>query len=150
MFNSGIWRLAGRGDLCSVQDSFDVFERNWLGENSIEPRLLRQSSVSLVGMACDRNDLGVSKCRTLAKAIGKNATIHVRHGEVDEHQIGPNCRGNVECLTPAVGHMHLVAKCFQDQAQGVSPVPVVINDEYPNGWFRLRHRLISIHKPGPF
>ncbi len=139
---SGLGWLAGRDDLYSVQDSFDVFESNWLGEYSVEPGLLRQCSVSLVRMAGDRHDLGASECRKLAKLLYKMTPIHVRHGEVDEHQIGPKCCGNVECLTPAIGHMHLVAKCFHDQAQGISTVSVVINDEYPEYWLGRRHQVV--------
>ena len=35
-----------------------------------------------------------------------------RHDQIDEHQIGPKCGRNVECLPPAVGHMSLVAEFF--------------------------------------
>ena len=84
--------------------------------------------MSFVRMTCDRNDPGASKFRSLPKAISKNATIHVGHGEVNEHQIGPKCSCNVERLAPAVGHMNLVAEGFHHQAQRICAISVVIND----------------------
>ena len=97
-------------------------------------------------MAGDGHDFRVSEGRNLAKALDETTTIHVRHDQIDEHQIGPKCGRNVECLRPAVGHMHLVAEFFNQQAQGVRTVSVVINDQNPKSLLGRRHRLLSFRQ----
>ena len=37
--------------------------------------------------------------------------------------------------------MHLVAEGFHDQAQGISAVSVVINDQHPKVWLGRRHQV---------
>ena len=66
----------------------------------------------LVFLACDGHDFRLSEGRSLAKAHDETTTIHARHQQIDEHQIGPKCGCNFECLRPAIGHMHLIAEFF--------------------------------------
>jgi hypothetical protein len=63
-------------------------------------------------LARDRDDFRMSEGWNLANARHETTTIDIWHDQIDEHQIGPKCGRNVECLRPAIGHMHLVAEFF--------------------------------------
>jgi len=67
---------------------------------------------------------------------------------------GRNTAATVECRRSAIGHMHLVAEFFNEQAKRVRAVAVVIDHEnpkrFPCPWhklpfFRQSHEL----SPGP-
>ena len=90
-------------------------------------------------LARDGHDSRLSEGGNLAKANHETATIHFRHKQIDEHQIGSKCVRYVECLRPAIGHMHLVAEFFNEQTQGVSAVAVVINHENTQNLPARRH-----------
>ena len=90
-------------------------------------------------LASDGNDSCLGELRNLAKASNETGTIHFGHDQIDEHEIGSKCFGNVECLRPAIGHVHLVAEIFHEQTQSVSTVSVVINHENPQSFFGRRH-----------
>jgi hypothetical protein len=99
--------------------------------------------VFLAPLACDGHDSGLSEGRKLPNARNETTTIHVRHYQIDEYQVGPKCGCNFQCLRPTIGYMHLVAEFFQQQAKCVRTVSVVINYENPKRLIGRRHRLLS-------
>ena len=97
-------------NICQKRDGFGVFSRGQWGRHGrrthwVVARLHRRKALDcrdrghalfLPHDGRKINDLGASECRKLVQLLYKMTPIHVRHGEVDEHQVGPKCRGNVE------------------------------------------------------
>ena len=115
--------------------------------------------MSLVGMAGDGHDLCLREGRNLAKLPNEMTSIHVRHCQVDQHQIGPKYGCNVECRRSAIGHMHMVAEFFNEQAKRVRAVSIVIDHENPKSFpcpwhkfsfFRQSHGLSPVVNRRPF
>ena len=108
--------------------------------------------MSLVGMAGDGHDLCLREGRNLAKLPNEMTSIHVRHRQVNQHQVGPKYGCNVECRHPAIGHMHLISEFFNEQAKRVRTVSVVIDHEnpkcFPCPWHKFSFFRLSRRRDG--
>jgi hypothetical protein len=125
---------------------FDVCQSSGFDEDRIAPGFQGHDFVFLFFQAGDGHDGRLCEGRYLAKAHHEITTIHVWHDQIDEHQIGAKCGRDIEGLSPAVGHMHLVAECFHEQTQSVSAVSVVINDENPKSFIGCRHEFVFLSR----
>jgi hypothetical protein len=129
------------------QDGFYFCQSNGLDEDPIEPGLRCQGFVFLVFLAGDGYDFRMNEGRNLANAHNEITTIYVRHDQINDHEIRPKCGRNVQCLRPAISHMHLVAELLKQQTQGVSAVSVVVNHENPKTPLCRRHGRLSSRQP---
>jgi hypothetical protein len=57
-------------------------------------------------------------------------TAHLRHCDVQKHDIGPHPSGNFYARAAVMGDIDLVAHCAQYQRERIGGIDVVINDEH--------------------
>jgi hypothetical protein len=50
---------------------------------------------------------------SIANQRHEAATVHVRHRQIDQHQVGLKCPRDFQCRDPAIGDMDLVAEFFR-------------------------------------
>jgi hypothetical protein len=105
-------------------------------------------------MAGNGDDFRFGKGRHLAKAGDELTAVHVRHCQIEQHQMGLKGGRHLQCLHPAIGHMHLVAEFLQQQTKCVRTVPVVIDHQNSKHLLFRRHRFsffasLIVKSPSP-
>src|SRR4051812_23211519 len=91
----------------------------------------RRSTRAIVQLAIpgDRDKERAFERRLLAHAPGKLVAAHFRQADVEERYVGPVFLRNGEAAAAVARHAHLVAIAFEEQAQRLRRVAVVIDDE---------------------
>ena len=103
------------------------------GMHSLDPRLFTRTRRK-------QNDRNVSEIRVGTKFAQQPEAVQPRHHHVCQHQVGPACLCRAQCRQPVANGLYLVTVLYQQPADIVAHIGVVVRQQNASRFFRMRLR----------
>ena len=95
----------------------------------IEARFAREAEVPIFSVTAEGDEQRVAKSKLVTHTLRDFVPIHLRHGDVEKHDIRPTEPGAVESLRPIVGGRDVVPAVAKQLAEGFGGIDIVVDDE---------------------
>ncbi len=100
-----------------TQQILEGFQAGGLDEMVIETRFDCAAAVGVLTVTGERHQHQAFHTGQLAQAMSQFVAIHVGHGDIGDHDVGPFVLCNFERRGAAVGGAHLLSQYFQQPAE---------------------------------
>jgi hypothetical protein len=134
--------------LFQPQQPFPTRSLDRLDEPLVKARLLTEEAVLLVRTSCDGNEQRVGEASLPAQQSRQLATVHRRHGNVQEQGLGPVRRGDFERGGPVVSPANVRPPRLHQRGPAVSRILVVIDNQHTERAPVVRDALDRAARPG--
>src|SRR6266566_9219924 len=102
-----------------------------LGDVLIEARFAGEAKVPIFAVTAEGDEQRVAKSKLVAHALRDLVPVHLRHGDVEKHDIRRAKPGAVQGLGPIVRGRDLVPAVAEQVPEGFGGIDIVVNDEDP-------------------
>src|SRR5438093_9083084 len=100
-----------------------------LGDVLIEARFAGAAEVPIFPVTAEGDEECVAEPKLMAHALRDFVPVHLRHGDVEKHDIRPTEPGAVEGLRPIVGGRDVVPAVAKQLPEGFGGIDIVVDDE---------------------
>src|SRR6266550_3279339 len=111
-----------------------------LGDVLIEARFAREAEVPIFLVTAEGDEECVAEPKLTAHAFCDFVPVHLRHGDVEKHDLRSINPGAIQGLRPIVRGRDIVPAVAEQLAEGFGGIDIVVDDEYPPPRTARTHR----------
>jgi len=106
----------------------------------IEARFAREAEVPIFPVTAEGDEECVAEPKLTAHAFCDFVPVHLRHGDVEKHDLRSINPGAIQGLRPIVRGRDIVPAVAEQLAEGFGGIDIVVDDEYPPPRTARTHR----------
>ena len=125
---------AGGKEILAGQKRFQEVQTYRLGEEGVEAGFLGSLAILYLIISRQGHQKAVLEAKFLAHVAGQSKTVHSRHTDVADHNVGGMQAGQGQRCPAVVRGSHFVAGELEQERQAIGRTHVVINEKDSSPW----------------